>query len=151
MECSAACNVITPLLNIDLVNSLCVNRIQFYRNIWVWDSYCLIVIMVMIDEAGLSRPNRPKTQSAVFWDTHCITKNCWLRWLECTKYLDLLPQTPDSPHLALNDYWLFPGLKEMLQEKRFTSNDSCYRRQTLLYHKCIQMLVKCLDCINLEE
>ena len=38
-------------------------------------------------------------------------------------HLELLPQPPYSPDLALSDYWLFADFKRMLQGKRFGSNE----------------------------
>ena len=38
-------------------------------------------------------------------------------------HFELLPHLPYSPGLAPSDYWLLAGLKRMLQEKRFGSNE----------------------------
>ena len=37
--------------------------------------------------------------------------------------LKFLSQPPYSPDLLPSDYWLFSNLKEMLQRKRFVSNE----------------------------
>ena len=36
---------------------------------------------------------------------------------------ELLPDPPYSPDLAPSDYWLFADLKNMLEGKRFGSNE----------------------------
>ena len=38
-------------------------------------------------------------------------------------HFKLLLHPPDSPDLALSDYWLLADLKRMLQVKKFGSND----------------------------
>ena len=38
-------------------------------------------------------------------------------------HFELLPHPPYSPNLASSDYWLFTGIKRMLQGKEFDSNE----------------------------
>ena len=72
---------------------------------------------------------------------------------------ELLPNPPYSPDLAPRDYWLFAGLKEMLQGKRFGSKEEVIAetedyfesKDESFYKKGIEKLKKRWNgCITLE-
>ena len=72
---------------------------------------------------------------------------------------ELLPHPPYSPDLAPSDYYLFADLKEMLQGKRFYSNEEVITetnayfeaKDKSFYKKGIEILVKrWIDCVAFE-
>ena len=71
----------------------------------------------------------------------------------------LLPHPPYSQDLAPSDYWLFAGLKKMLQGKRFGSNEEVFAeteayfesKDKSFYKKGIEKLKKSWnECITLK-
>ena len=90
---------------------------------YINSDYYIELLVRLKDEIAKRRPHMKKKKIVLHQDNAPCHKSMKTMAKLSELGYELLPHPPYSPDLAPSNYWLFADLKNMLQGKRFGSNE----------------------------